>query len=224
MSEYCGIYMWTNVENGKRYIGQSIDIKDRYYQHLYHSGNDELHSDIRAGKPFIFSIIELCDKNELNIAEGYWIDYYDSVNTGYNKALSGGVGQYDLEGNLIAVYNSRADAKKGTNIKHIGEAIAGQCLSAGGYKWKRYVGERRKRERRRIYQYDINTEECLRYYTDIHLALKDVEGDNELLLLLAADSIAGKTAYGFKWDWTPDHIFYKYEDNCVVVQEGYKIF
>ena len=38
----CGIYKVTNKENGKAYIGQSIDILTRWNQHLWHSEKDDL--------------------------------------------------------------------------------------------------------------------------------------------------------------------------------------
>ena len=48
------------------------------------------------------------------------------------------VAQYDLEGNLIAIYDSVADASKITGIGYIYGAASGRRKTAGGYIWRYY--------------------------------------------------------------------------------------
>lgn len=93
-----GIYKITNTLNNKCYIGQSVDIENRWKQHMLASrslteggDNYSIHKAIRKYgiENFIFEIIELTSIEELNNKEKYWIDYYDSYNNGYNETLGG---------------------------------------------------------------------------------------------------------------------------------------
>lgn len=92
-----GIYKITNQLNGKCYIGQSIDIKMRWIQHLYCGKNG-----IQKGKlypamfhdgidNFQFEVLEECNlsQEELNNKERYWINHYNSFNNGYNSTPGG---------------------------------------------------------------------------------------------------------------------------------------
>lgn len=92
-----GIYKITNLLNNKCYIGQSIDIENRWKQHIYEGKHN-----IKEGKlypamfqdgleNFTFEIIEECKKDSqiLNEKEKYWIKYYDSFNNGYNSTIGG---------------------------------------------------------------------------------------------------------------------------------------
>ena len=87
------IYKITNKINNKVYIGQTIrPVEERWKRHI----NDALHNildthfarAIRYYKPenFILEIIDTAnDQEELNKKEQYWIQQYDSINTGYNE-------------------------------------------------------------------------------------------------------------------------------------------
>lgn len=94
----CGIYKITNKINQKSYIGQSICISHRWARHKQDAFNKEekvyeypLYRAIRKYglDNFDFSIIEECKESELNEKEQYWIQYYDTYNTGYNLTLGG---------------------------------------------------------------------------------------------------------------------------------------
>ncbi len=101
-----GIYKITNKINGKAYIGQSIDIENRWKQHIYNANypksgsyNYPINCALRKyGKEnFTFETIEECDVKELNEKEIYWIKYYQTFpipsGKGYN-AWPGGDGNY----------------------------------------------------------------------------------------------------------------------------------
>ena len=92
-----GIYMCTCNGNGKSYIGQAKDVKDRKCEHL---------SELRGGRhfnqylqrsynkygedSFIWRVLEYCNEDELNNKEIYWIAYYDTYKNGFNANEGGG--------------------------------------------------------------------------------------------------------------------------------------
>jgi group I intron endonuclease len=72
-----GIYMFQCTETGGMYIGSSINLYDRFYEHLSaHSSN--LHLQNAANKytwdSFIFRIIETCPSSELIAREQSYLD------------------------------------------------------------------------------------------------------------------------------------------------------
>ena len=92
----CGIYKITNKINNKAYIGQSIDIYERWSNHIRasHRINEKQYSLQKALNKygienFTFEIIEICSSTELNTKEEYWIQYYDTYNNGYNETKGG---------------------------------------------------------------------------------------------------------------------------------------
>lgn len=93
-----GIYKIENKINHKVYIGQSINITDRWRNHrsAYKDTSDKayeahLYRSMRKYgiENFDFSIVEECLPSELNERERYWVSYYDSFFNGYNLTLGG---------------------------------------------------------------------------------------------------------------------------------------
>lgn len=127
----CGIYKIENLINKKIYVGQSIDIEERFKKHLRAKDNFYIHKALeKYGKiNFNFQIIEECPVEKLNEREIYWINYYNSlIPNGYNMIPGGSNGmglskgqsveQYDLEGNFIASYDSANQASTKTGVDH----------------------------------------------------------------------------------------------------------
>lgn len=90
-----GIYCYQNKVNGKRYIGQAIDLDRRKKDHKVRAfnifeGNSEYNSVIHKAfrkygyDNFEYSILEECKIQNLNEREFYWIQYYNSQEEGYN--------------------------------------------------------------------------------------------------------------------------------------------
>ena len=87
------IYKITNKINNKIYIGQTIrPVEDRWKRHINDALNNKLDTHfaraIRYYQPknFIVEIIDnATNQEELNKKEQYWIQYYNSINNGYNE-------------------------------------------------------------------------------------------------------------------------------------------
>ena len=88
-----GIYLITNKVNGKKYVGQSIDIEERWKRHIIASKKSELHIHRAIRKygidNFDFSILEECSVDKLDEREIYWISELDTYNNGYNMTIGG---------------------------------------------------------------------------------------------------------------------------------------
>jgi len=93
-----GIYALVNVANGKRYVGQSIDLDRRRCDHF---------ASLRGGycrnvhlqrafsgygeHEFEWRILEECELDMLDVRERTWISYYNSTDAqnGYNLEFGG---------------------------------------------------------------------------------------------------------------------------------------
>lgn len=90
----CGIYKITNIINGKCYIGQSINIQERWRRHRCFN-QDKSHYPLYLAfaeyglDNFTFEILEECGLDELNEKEQFYIKKYDSYKTGYNQTIGG---------------------------------------------------------------------------------------------------------------------------------------
>lgn len=91
------IYKITNIINGKIYIGQTSEsIKQRFYRHMGYQSLDFDTKFYRAVRKYgrenfvIEQIDSAKNQKELDEKEIYWINYYNSVDAGYNmKATIG---------------------------------------------------------------------------------------------------------------------------------------
>ena len=150
----CGIYKIQNKQNGRVYIGKSIQIEERFRQHKQSCKFriDKAIQDLGEDN-FIFEIIETCCPADLNNREIYWIKFYDSYEgDGYNdtpggesteamlKVIRQPVEQYFLDGQLLNTYASGQEASRQTGITQ--QSISCCCNShpryehAGGFQWK----------------------------------------------------------------------------------------
>lgn len=92
----CGIYKITCINNDKSYIGQSVDIKTRFKDHIksaleFGTKTNKLYSLMSTVGPenFTFEIIEEVPRAQLNERETYWIDMYQTKEYGLNKTAGG---------------------------------------------------------------------------------------------------------------------------------------
>lgn len=94
-----GIYKFTNKINNKSYIGQSVNIDARRRQHiatsyypLSNTYNTAFHKAIRkyGVDNFNFEVLTICNIEELDALEKYYISKYNSiVPNGYNMTPGG---------------------------------------------------------------------------------------------------------------------------------------
>lgn len=121
------IYKVTNKINQKVYIGQTIGtLENRWKRHKNDALNNILDTHfaraIRYYKPenFTIEIIDTANnQEELTKKEYYWINYYNSINNGYNETNA----EYKCGGNT---YKSKTPEE----LKIIGDKIRESKLGA----------------------------------------------------------------------------------------------
>lgn len=87
-----GIYRITNTADTRCYVGQAVDIGDRWKQHIKRALNAEPRTQNKLYpamyengiQNFTFEIIEECDQSKLNEREDYWQDFYHAKEYGYS--------------------------------------------------------------------------------------------------------------------------------------------
>ena len=103
-----GIYMFQNKINYKKYIGQSTNIMKRKWEHIHSPSPYSKFDDILKQEGidnFNFTILEICTPEELDDKEKYWINYYNSIENGYNLIKGGNC--YRGENNIQAKLNDK---------------------------------------------------------------------------------------------------------------------
>lgn len=89
---HTGIYKITNIENQKCYIGQAVNIADRWKQHIKRGVGAEAPTRNKlypamyelGPEQFTFEILEECDKFLLDSREDYWQEFYQAKEFGYS--------------------------------------------------------------------------------------------------------------------------------------------
>ena len=154
------IYKFTNKNNNKSYIGQSIKPYKRYKEHLYgrkNKNNTYFDKIIRKNgiENFSFEIIDKANnQEEIDKLEQKYISQYNTIiPNGYN-ILKGGrnqkgswnskpINEYDLNVNFIATYESASYYSNFVNTEYERRMITRSCNEKKHYKDRifRYVGD-----------------------------------------------------------------------------------
>ena len=87
-----GIYKITNTTNQMCYVGQAVNIADRWKQHIKRGMGAETPTKnklypamLKDGvENFTFELIEECDRSLLNDREDYWQEYFKAKEFGYS--------------------------------------------------------------------------------------------------------------------------------------------
>lgn len=94
--KFCGIYKITSIASGKVYIGQSVDCAIRFSDHIkaglaYMPTSNKLYQAMHKEgvENFLFELLEEVPRDKLNEREVYWIEFYDTKNSGLNVTKGG---------------------------------------------------------------------------------------------------------------------------------------
>lgn len=117
------IYKITNLINNKVYIGQTNltpEIRFNKHKKSYLSNScPKLYRAMRKYGKENFIVEQICETNDPNEDEKYWIKYYNSVKDGYNVAY-GGDGSSTLsildEHKVIETFNNTKSIRKTNKI------------------------------------------------------------------------------------------------------------
>lgn len=100
-NKICGIYCIENSISGKRYIGQSSDIRRRFREHIQKL-RDKKHKNRHiqfswneyGESAFKFYVVEMCEREFLDEKERFFIEKYRTMNQrfGYNLTNGGMTG------------------------------------------------------------------------------------------------------------------------------------
>lgn len=117
-----GIYMWTSP-SGKSYIGQSVDLIDRYREFIRFDqdyAGDKINKARRKYNKisdWSYQVIEYCSIDELDDREKYYIDLYNTIENGYNLASGGN--KYKIFSN--ETIQKLSEMRKGENNPFFGK-------------------------------------------------------------------------------------------------------
>lgn len=89
---HTGIYKITEISSGKCYVGQAVNLTERFKQHIKRGVGAEtptrnkLYPAMIAAGPenFTFEVIEECDRSALDAREDYWQDFFKAKEFGYS--------------------------------------------------------------------------------------------------------------------------------------------
>ncbi len=155
------IYKVTNIINNKIYIGQTKQtLEERKYNHYYRAKHslDITHTHFinairKYGETnFIWEQIDIAESaEELNQKEKYWIQYYNSVNNGYNIQKGGQLEgpesdkfaamcgsktflAYRVNGEYLGEFINKADFERKYKVAntHISDMINNRMISCNG--------------------------------------------------------------------------------------------
>lgn len=90
--QHTGIYKITNLNSQKCYVGQAVDIANRWRQHIKRGvgAEDWTRNKLYPAmyslgvENFTFEIVEECERSKLNEREDYWQEFFHAKDYGYS--------------------------------------------------------------------------------------------------------------------------------------------
>lgn len=226
-----GIYKITNKINGHFYIGQSVDIKNRWRGHKYsalHPDDKDHNSPIHLAiqkygiDNFSFEIIEKCLKEELDEKEIFWISKLQSTKNGNYNILKGGqdrctfdnkpVELYDLNGNYIKTIESATQTAQelGVSRSSIYGVLHKQRPTCKGYQMK-YQSDKKTVIKPyisnqggciSILQIDKQTGEIISQFISAAEAARKTGADSSTIIKVCKGKL--KSTKGYVWRYAGD--------------------
>lgn len=148
----CGVYKITNIINWKVYIGQSINMINRWKDHIHAlNRNDSKCALLQRAwnkygqENFSFEILELCTEEQLDEIEIKYIEMYDAFNPekGYNIEPGGNKNKHLSEETKQRLRESHLGKRHTEETKHkMSESRAGE----GNGMYGRYHTEEAKKK------------------------------------------------------------------------------
>lgn len=225
--DYCGIYKFTNKEDGRVYIGKSKHIYSRYGSHYstaFGATSYDLLNDFEkalhdAPMAFEFEIIEECSEFELDTKEREWILFYASTHELYNTIKAPRVYQFTLNGELLGAYSGYSEAARAIGKPNGKTAIynccSGRAKTSYGYRWstspslneipeieKEVANERRSNAKRAVSQFTLDGS-LVATYESIRAAARAI-GVTDGAIRHACSGRA-KTCQGYVWKFTEEN-------------------
>ena len=229
----CGIYKYENLITHQIYIGQAIDLHERYKKHKNNiadlNHNEDFYIALREYglENFSYEVLEtfdIFDQDLLNELECYYIKKYNSMRpNGYNMVPGGSNGagiakgktvyQFDIYGNFINEFYSAHEASRQTGIDY--SSICSCCRkekqSAKNYQWSynlndpdiKDISKTIKYMNRVINQYDLLGNLLCSYST---LSEASEKTNIAKATISKVCHGKGKTAGGYIWRYS-DNIF-----------------
>jgi len=216
MKKIIGIYCIVNRTNNKRYVGSSIDVKNRFRQHRHClKNNKHCNKHLQASwnkygeSNFSFRIHSVLENSDNIIEdENYWINHYDCINNGYNQRLDAhtNIGvkrsdkfKEDCRKRMLGHKQSSEQIAKRVETMRL-KKESGE-YSHGGWKLTdEQLRMRKEKGRTKIYQYTLE-DELVRVYSAINKACNNTEFKSSGISNCARGH--RKTYKGFKWTYTP---------------------
>lgn len=203
------IYKITNIVNKKVYIGQTKQsVEQRFIQHKSHARTGNSHHKLARAlrkygdENFIIEIIEECDFSILDDRERYWINFFNSVNEGYNTLLGGQDKScyyvVENEQEIIDYYLKCHNQVQTFQHFNITEYKFRQILSKNNIKTDYTNYGKHTKERVRIVELNLEFDssvECARYFIENNLCKTKKE---QCARTRISDAITNKhKVYGF---------------------------
>lgn len=148
-----GIYCIKNISTGKVYIGQTTEISKRIYDHLSRLRNNCHHNDYLqkawnkyGEKDFEFTVLRICSVEDLDEAEIFYIEQYNSTDKryGYNHESGGHSNKSHDEETRDKISKNHCDVS-GENNPFYGKKHSGKTMqkitSNPNYINRKHIGE-----------------------------------------------------------------------------------
>ena len=215
----CGIYMIQNKLNNKMYIGQAVDIADRWKHHVwglgggYHDNTHLQRSWNKYGEEnFEFTILLECVESDLNMYEEYYIFELMTFDhrVGYNKNYGGDSGRPTEE-----TKRKMSEAKKDKQLseetkRKMSKSLKGKQLSeehkrkiSEAKKGRHHSAETKRKLSKTVVQIDPTTNKIVKMWESAREA--DRQGGFDFKNISKCCNGKRKTHKGYKWMFLSDY-------------------